>query len=77
LLAAVWQNLAGQGPDESPWADGWAETVLILPEEAPRQWRDVLSGRTVSTTRLASGAAALDLSEVFRYFPVSLLAGEN
>ncbi len=77
LLAAAWQNFAGQGPDENPWADGWVETVLILPEEAPRQWRDVLSGRTVSTTRLASGAAALDLSDVFRYFPVSLLAGEN
>jgi (1->4)-alpha-D-glucan 1-alpha-D-glucosylmutase len=47
----------------------WGDDFLILPQGAAQEWRNVLSGETISGT-----AKGLPLSRVFSLFPVALLA---
>jgi len=49
----------------------WGNNDLALPDEAPRAWRNVLTGETVDAPD-----AKLPLVDVFNNFPVALLAGE-
>ena len=49
--------------------EGWEDTALILPSEAPKLWRNRFTGETVSSSR------ELSLSGVIRRFPVALLVG--
>jgi maltooligosyltrehalose synthase len=49
----------------------WADTHLVMPEEAPVAWKDVLTLQTIS------GENGLRLAEVFQYFPVALWLGEK
>lgn len=60
-----------------PLADWWRETLCQLPADAPRRWRDVFTGRALVAVEPGTDMLALDLGEVFRYFPVALLAGET
>ncbi len=66
----------------------WGETSLLLPAYTPARWRNILTGATVQTATAAatrphpSGGSlpqpdqkTLPLAEVFRNFPVVLLAG--
>ncbi len=46
---------------------------LVLPEGAPQQWRNVLTGEEIRVSP-GRGKKTLPLHAVFRYFPVALLA---
>ncbi len=46
----------------------WAESTLILPQNAPGRWRCILTGETVTAAN-----RVLPLTSVFQNFPVALL----
>jgi (1->4)-alpha-D-glucan 1-alpha-D-glucosylmutase len=48
----------------------WGDDFLILPEDAPQHWLNVLTNETIEFTRVAK---TLPLSRVFGMFPVALL----
>ncbi len=52
----------------------WGRSVISLPAAAPGEWRNVLTGENLGTSRVARGRALL-LGDVFRSFPVALLTG--
>lgn len=52
----------------------WGEAALILPEHFPVHWHNVLTGETVSAS-LQARSKKLFLSDLFRIFPVALMAG--
>jgi (1->4)-alpha-D-glucan 1-alpha-D-glucosylmutase len=52
----------------------WGRSMLRLPKEAPGEWLNVLTGETLDARR-SSGARSLPLAEVFKTFPLTLLAG--
>jgi len=57
--------------EELPLGEGvWQDTVLRLPDGAPRKWKNAFTGESLS---LASGTGGLSLGAVFRSFPVALL----
>ncbi len=51
----------------------WESGTLSLPAGAPSRWRDVISDKLIETM----GDNILRLSDVFEYFPVSLLCHEE
>jgi maltooligosyltrehalose synthase len=57
----------------APLGAVWRQSALRLPVEAPAQWVDVVSGERIE----AGPDHQLMLSDVFRYFPVSLLYHEE
>jgi (1->4)-alpha-D-glucan 1-alpha-D-glucosylmutase len=62
-------------PDGAPApAHAWRDTLLLLPESAPRRWRDVLTGSELSADAASGDAPALRLSQVLAHLPVALLA---
>lgn len=52
-------------------SDAWTDSTIALPPEAPRRWRDVLTGERVSV-----GKDALSLAEVFSRLPQALLIAD-
>ncbi len=64
---------------QTPWpaAPWWKGTLLPLPPGGSRSWRHVLTGRRLAATVGADGGQTLDLGDVFRDFPVALLASED
>ena len=54
----------------------WSATALVLPDEAPRRWLDVVSGETVDGAPTAA-PNRIAVGSVFRYFPVALLYYEE
>jgi (1->4)-alpha-D-glucan 1-alpha-D-glucosylmutase len=62
-------------PEEPPLgADVWSDTLIMLPQDAPKSWRNVLTGETVKVSR-SSETRSLHLRDVFLSFPVGLLSG--
>jgi (1->4)-alpha-D-glucan 1-alpha-D-glucosylmutase len=53
----------------------WGDTMLSMPDAAPKQWRDVLTGEVFKTTDSTAGARLLGPDAVLRQFPVALLEG--
>jgi (1->4)-alpha-D-glucan 1-alpha-D-glucosylmutase len=51
----------------------WGDNFLLLPEDAPREWRNVFTGGEIIGT--ASGGQLL-LSEIFEGFPITLLTAD-
>jgi (1->4)-alpha-D-glucan 1-alpha-D-glucosylmutase len=51
----------------------WGDTRVDLPADAPRLWRDVLTGRTLE----AGSAGGLALSDLFRHWPLAVLVPEE
>jgi (1->4)-alpha-D-glucan 1-alpha-D-glucosylmutase len=49
----------------------WQDTGVILPEQAPLLWRNVL------TSQVLSGGQTLWAGEIFQHFPVALLMSES
>jgi len=49
----------------------WQDTGVILPEQAPLLWRNVL------TSQVLSGRQTLWAGEIFQHFPVALLMSES
>lgn len=77
----AWRE-AGQGVSEKsgrawPLAAWWDETLVLLPPEAPRRWRHVITGDAIESVESAEGGRALDVAAVLRSFPVALLVGEE
>ncbi|MGD9724178.1 MAG: malto-oligosyltrehalose synthase [Pirellulales bacterium] len=64
------------GGSASPWplAPWWQETSVVLPAEAATSWRHVLTGHTVPTVVGEGGSRRIDVADLFRWFPVALLA---
>jgi (1->4)-alpha-D-glucan 1-alpha-D-glucosylmutase len=62
---------AGTPPLGQP---AWGEDLLLLPPEAPAAWENIFTGEVLAACRAGQGQA-LPLREVFRRFPVALLAG--
>jgi (1->4)-alpha-D-glucan 1-alpha-D-glucosylmutase len=60
-----------------PLADWWRETLLELPPEAPRRWQNVISGESVETSSVTKSVQTIDVSQIFRSFPVALLVGQT
>jgi (1->4)-alpha-D-glucan 1-alpha-D-glucosylmutase len=56
--------------------DRWGVTAVTLPAEAPRDWRDVVSGETLKVAPPPVSNRLL-LGNVFKHFPVALLYDEK
>ncbi|MGH7824243.1 MAG: malto-oligosyltrehalose synthase [Candidatus Binatia bacterium] len=59
-------------PQTFPSGDAWQESALMLPDDAPERWSDVLTGEELETTA-SEQKKVLPLSAVFQSFPVALL----
>lgn len=58
----------------------WGETSLVLPDQAPVAWHNVLTGQTVRRDggpTTACAGSALPVAAVLDEFPVALLEGEE
>lgn len=55
-------------PGTMPLGDVWAGTELLLPQDAPAEWREAITGRPVQ-----SSAGSLPLAEAWRAFPGAML----
>ncbi len=56
-----------EGPGLAPGAEAWGDTRIVLPEGAPRRWRDVLRREEME------GAGGLELGRICGAFPVAVL----
>lgn len=63
------RTLSGEVP---PLGDVWGDTAVTLAESAAHAYRDVLTGRSVPTTR-RSGQSALALRDALAVLPVAVL----
>ena len=54
----------------------WLGTKLILPRNAPECWLNALTGETLKT-RFSREASSLNLTDVFRDFPVAFLRSQT
>ena len=59
-----WTTRVGRVPVHDAWADTWVR----LPDDAPRHWTDVFSGRTRSSD------GRLDVASLFEDLPLALLS---
>ncbi len=55
----------------------WGDTMLSLPDAAPRRWRNVLTTEVLNVSRLTNRPRLLPLDVVLRLFPVALLEGAD
>jgi (1->4)-alpha-D-glucan 1-alpha-D-glucosylmutase len=51
----------------------WGQSTVRLESDAPSQWRDAITGQTLSAVAAEGGGRALLLADVFARFPVGLL----
>ncbi|MGC8548992.1 MAG: malto-oligosyltrehalose synthase [Acidobacteriaceae bacterium] len=51
----------------------WLDTSVELPDDAPDQWHNILTGETVQTFTGRDGHKALALADVLKTFPCALL----
>jgi (1->4)-alpha-D-glucan 1-alpha-D-glucosylmutase len=74
VLVVVPRFLAAMNGDGGglPLGEIWGDTAVFLPEKAPKNWTEVLSGNTVSSKQTA-GKNALSVADVLRGFPAALL----
>ncbi len=64
-------------PDEFPLGPKvWGKCHLILPEQAPVHWENVLSGKTLRATQEAA-KMVLPVHQILHHFPVALLSAEH
>lgn len=63
-----------QQPESLPFGkDVWKDSLLIIPDEEPKnKYRNIFTGE-VNTTLRHNGSTILYLSEVFTHFPVALM----
>lgn len=62
-------------PEEWPLgSEVWSGTSLVLPDVAPRVWRNIYSG---ALTKSEGQATGLPLAEVFAAFPLALMEGRS
>lgn len=75
-LVAVPRLVASLCAAEEPplGEDVWGDTAIMLPQDAPRSWRNAFTGETVKVSR-SSGVQSLHLRDVLLSFPVALLSG--
>jgi (1->4)-alpha-D-glucan 1-alpha-D-glucosylmutase len=68
-----WLAHSKAAPNSQRMRAFWAGSQLELPAKAPRSWRNILTGESVSAQR----GARLSLPEIFRTFPVAVFLGNN
>jgi (1->4)-alpha-D-glucan 1-alpha-D-glucosylmutase len=75
LTAEAWRGKAATlRKGEFPIADWWRETYVLLPAEAPQQWRHAFGGGQLAATNSSvSNGARFEAAELFRRFPVAVL----
>jgi len=56
-----------------PGKDIWGDTALPLPDGAPENWRNVLTGEQVTASISGEGKRNLEFGGVLGQFPVALL----
>ena len=65
-------------PGELPLKEEiWGDTVVQLPEGAPKRWRNLFSGKDHLKPAVIEGAGTLRVGGIFDSFPVALLIGES
>jgi (1->4)-alpha-D-glucan 1-alpha-D-glucosylmutase len=75
VAGRLFSKLAPSG--ELPLGEAiWGKTALVLPPEAPTQWRNIFTGDTVTTIAAAKNPT-LPLKQVFSDLPVALLLGRS
>jgi (1->4)-alpha-D-glucan 1-alpha-D-glucosylmutase len=63
------------GRGELPLGEAiWEDTALRLPHDAPRSWRNILTGETIEAVQRGDGWE-LPLAQVLRRFPVAICEG--
>lgn len=63
-------------PGQPPLSHRWAGTAVVLPDAAPKQWREELSDLALTAHR-RDRRLLLPLAEVFQYLPLALLSGQT
>jgi (1->4)-alpha-D-glucan 1-alpha-D-glucosylmutase len=72
-LAAAPRFLTRVAPEgQRPTGDVWTDTAVALPEDAPRRWKDTLTGQP-----LEAGPSGLPLKDLWRHLPGALLVSEG
>jgi maltooligosyltrehalose synthase len=71
VLAPRWQARGRACADAEDM--NWNDTRIELPVEAPRCWKNVLTGTTTNTAQ-ANGNTYLEMAQALRDFPLALLA---
>jgi (1->4)-alpha-D-glucan 1-alpha-D-glucosylmutase len=54
----------------------WRDTATALPARAPKRWADILTGETLTASRVADGQV-IHLHSIFPHSPFALLAGTS
>jgi (1->4)-alpha-D-glucan 1-alpha-D-glucosylmutase len=57
-----------------PVSGWWSETVLLLPDDAPRSWRHEITGDRFTSALDDQGRTVLDVARILSCFPVALLS---
>jgi len=79
LASEAWRAEGTKALAKGGWklATWWQETTLPLPVGAPLRWRHAITGDLILARPGEDGVQVLDVSEVFRTFPVALLLPES
>lgn len=62
--------------NQLPLGDVWMDTVVCLPRDAPKNWKETFTGEPVFAKKLANDEG-LWVAELLRSFPVALLLSEE
>lgn len=74
--ANAWALVAAPHSFTRASQEGWVDSYVVLPAEAPRQWRNVLTSETLECRSAGPDVNGLALANVLESFPVALLQTE-
>lgn len=55
----------------------WADTAIVLPDEAPAAWRHEFTGRSIRTTHRAEGGCRLRVEQLLSPLPAAVLSSQR
>jgi maltooligosyltrehalose synthase len=55
------------------FAQVWGSSAIALPDAAPRLWRNVLTGESLTASDFGDEPKTLRLNDLFAHFPVGLV----
>jgi (1->4)-alpha-D-glucan 1-alpha-D-glucosylmutase len=70
VAARFFFALTGEG-NHALGEDAWKDTALLLPEEAPENWKNALTGERIT------GRGRIPVARILRAFPAALLLSEG
>jgi (1->4)-alpha-D-glucan 1-alpha-D-glucosylmutase len=71
-----WLSQVSKISTGAPAAQNWADTKIVLPDGSPVNWRNVITGGTM-TTEKTGNHTYLTPEKLFRDFPVALLSAAD